>query len=226
MGKMSNRIVCAHCDGEAVGVREERSVTVGRRSAIVEVDFARCNDCRGEFFLAGQLELAQRKASDAIRRAEGLQLAGEIRAIRQRLGLSQLQFERLLGVGPKTVVRWEGGTVFQNRATDSLLRLVDALPEAAIVLARWHGVELPAHSGEEKVFHAVWAAWKPVEAELTSSEALLRLATSPWRHSVKRRGTVDPSVLKLLGVQQNLFKPKNRIEGSSSLQEDRLALTA
>jgi len=68
---------------------------------------------------------------------------GEIRAIRERLRLTQRAFEKLLGVGPKTAVRWEKGTVFQNRSTDSLLRLVDAQPESARFLARIHDVTLP-----------------------------------------------------------------------------------
>jgi len=67
----------------------------------------------------------------------------DIRGIRERLGLTQHAFEKLLGVGPKTVVRWEKGTVFQNGSTDSLLRVIDALPEAARFLAGVHGVALP-----------------------------------------------------------------------------------
>ncbi len=69
----------------------------------------------------------------------------EIRDVRKRLGLTQHAFEKLLGVGPKTVVRWERGTVFQNRSTDSLLRVIDVVPESAQFLARLKGVTLPDH---------------------------------------------------------------------------------
>lgn len=86
-----------------------------------------------------------RRASDAIRQAEGLLSSEAIRDIRKGLGLTQQVFERLLGVGPKTVVRWEKGTVFQNRSTDSPLRIIDALPESARFLARLHGVQLRDH---------------------------------------------------------------------------------
>jgi hypothetical protein len=41
------------------------------------------------------------------------------------------------------VVRWEKGTVFQNRSTDSLLRVVAEFPEVARFLAGLHGVVLP-----------------------------------------------------------------------------------
>ena len=40
------------------------------------------------------------------------------------------------------LVRWEKGTVFQNKATDSLLRLIDRFREAAGFLGGLHGVEV------------------------------------------------------------------------------------
>jgi HTH-type transcriptional regulator/antitoxin MqsA len=93
------------------------------------------------------MDATLRRASDAIRREEGLLSSKAIRGIRQNLGLTQHEFEKLLGVGPKTVVRWEKGTVFQNRSTDSLLRVIDALPESARFLARLHGVTLKDRPG-------------------------------------------------------------------------------
>jgi HTH-type transcriptional regulator / antitoxin MqsA len=88
------------------------------------------------------MEAVQMLASEKIRDREGLLRSSEIHSIRSRLHLSQQQFEQLLGVGPKTVVRWEGGTVFQNRATDSLLRLIADVPDVVPYLARRNGVEL------------------------------------------------------------------------------------
>jgi HTH-type transcriptional regulator/antitoxin MqsA len=105
--------------------------------------FSRCRACRGTFYAPGELDATLLQASEAIRREEGLLFPENIRKIRERLGLTQSAFEKLLGVGPKTVVRWEKGTVFQNRSTDSLLRLVDALPECGLLLARLHEVSLP-----------------------------------------------------------------------------------
>jgi HTH-type transcriptional regulator/antitoxin MqsA len=89
------------------------------------------------------MDATLRRASEAIRREEGLLMPDEIRGIRHHLGLTQEAFEKLLGVGPKTVVRWEKGTVFQNRSTDSLLRVVRAEPGAVLFLARLRAVNLP-----------------------------------------------------------------------------------
>jgi HTH-type transcriptional regulator/antitoxin MqsA len=119
---------------------EEREVSIGTRSAHVMDRFLRCSGCGEAFYLPGQMDATLSRASEAIRKREGLLTPVEIRTIRIRLGLSQHGFEQLLGVGPKTVVRWEKGTVFQNRATDSLLRVVAEFPEVARFLARLHGV--------------------------------------------------------------------------------------
>jgi HTH-type transcriptional regulator/antitoxin MqsA len=95
------------------------------------VEHGRCRGC-GEVYLtldgatAVQLEAARR-----LRQARGLLTPDEIRAIRASVGLTQAGFERLLGTGPKTVVRWEKGTVFQSATADKLMRLLAAHPELA-----------------------------------------------------------------------------------------------
>lgn len=88
------------------------------------------------------LDELQIRANELIRKEEGLLFPQQIEGIRNQLGLTQPQFERLLGVGPKTVVRWEKGTVFQNSATDSLLRVLRDVPEAAAYLASRQSVAL------------------------------------------------------------------------------------
>ena len=137
--------ICPVCGGHLNSVPEEREVRIGRRSARVVDEFERCDDCGETFYAPGQLDETLRRASDLIRQEEGLLSPATIRGIREKLGLTQKAFEDLLGVGPKTAVRWEKGTVFQNRSTDSLLRVIDALPESAVFLARLHGVPLRDH---------------------------------------------------------------------------------
>ena len=138
---------CPMCAGPAVPVSMVRDIHVGSRSAEVLDEFLRCTQCEQEFYLPGQMDGSQLRASAKMREEEGLLQPHEVRAIRQGLGLSQSDFERLLGVGPKTVVRWEKGTVFQNRATDALLRVVREVPGAARLLGERNGVELRAAIG-------------------------------------------------------------------------------
>ena len=134
---------CWMCEGTADLVNEEREVQIGSRKTVVLDEFFRCAACGEEFYLPGQMDASQIRACERIRAEDDLLQSSEIRTIRESLGLTQHDFERLLRVGPKTVVRWERGTVFQNRATDTLLRVIREFPEAARFLAERSGVSLP-----------------------------------------------------------------------------------
>lgn len=135
---------CPICGGAAAVVIAPGEISIGRRSVMVEDEYFECQQCKETFVSPEQMDRVQRRASAAIRAEEGLLLPAEIVEIRDSLGLSQSAFEKLLGVGPKTVVRWEKGTVFQNSATDALLRLVGEDRKNAVWLAKWHDVDLPS----------------------------------------------------------------------------------
>lgn len=131
---------CVECGGPMQPAREVRPVRVGKRKVAVEDEFFRCVACGGEAYGPGQMNESMRRATTAIRREDGLLLPDEILAIRTRLGLTQAGFEALLGVGAKTVVRWEKGTVFQNKATDQLLRVLRDVPGVSRYLAEGQGI--------------------------------------------------------------------------------------
>lgn len=142
---MENRpdtLLCHECEGEAHRVRLVRPLRIGARSVEVEDEIYRCA-CGEEFYAPGMMDDTLRRATAKIRTEDGLLAPDEVKAIRTRLGLTQPEFERLLGVGKNTVVRWERGTVPQSAATDSLLRLIERFPENAPFLAERHGVSLP-----------------------------------------------------------------------------------
>ena len=75
-----------------------------------------------------------KRASDVVHSTELLLTPDEIKALRHQIGLTQTEFERLLGAGPKTVLRWERGSVIQNGATDALRRVLRDVPEALAYL--------------------------------------------------------------------------------------------
>ncbi len=66
----------------------------------------------------------------------GLLTPTEIRAARERLGLSQQQLQELLGLGGNSLSRWETGRVYQSRSLDALLRIVFNVPEALAYVRR------------------------------------------------------------------------------------------
>jgi len=74
---------------------------------------------------------ARRLQEDAIavyRKKHGLLSADEIRAIRERFGLTQGELARLLHLGANTISRWEAGRNAQTEAMEMLLRLLRDLP--------------------------------------------------------------------------------------------------
>ena len=56
----------------------------------------------------------------------------EVKAIRERLGISQQKFALILGVSQRTVENWEQGRRHPTGAARSLLRIVEADPELAL----------------------------------------------------------------------------------------------
>lgn len=149
---------CPICDASGNRVRERREVTVGRRSVEVEHERYRCPECGEEWYTPDQMTRAQELAAREIRAAEGLLAPEAIRGIREALELSQADFERLLGFGPKTVGRWERGTVIPNASSDLLIRIVGSFPEVVRFLALKSGVALPESLAPSLRHDAEWRA--------------------------------------------------------------------
>lgn len=83
-----------------------------------------CDSCGEDFYTGAQAQASDRRLADVRRRNEGLLTGEEILGVRQAASLSQAQLEAALGVGAKTVVRWENGTAVQSKAADDVLRLI------------------------------------------------------------------------------------------------------
>ncbi|MEN6308982.1 MAG: type II TA system antitoxin MqsA family protein [Anaerohalosphaeraceae bacterium] len=60
----------------------------------------------------------------------GLLTPAEIRAIREKAGLTQAQISEKLGIGEKTYTRWESGKLLQNKSSDNLIRLFAQNPDS------------------------------------------------------------------------------------------------
>ena len=60
--------------------------------------------------------------------AEHLLQPGEIRAIRKKLKLTQVQAGTILGGGKKAFQKYESGEILPSRAISNLLRILEAQP--------------------------------------------------------------------------------------------------
>lgn len=129
---------CVNCGRKQFDlVRDEEVVTVrGRKYTVPDVERYRCRSCGEEILTGEQSELFDSQLVSMRRRAEGLLTPEQIKDVRERLGITQQLLSRLLGVGDKTVARWECGMVIQNKMADDLLRLLQRNPANVYVLAK------------------------------------------------------------------------------------------
>jgi putative zinc finger/helix-turn-helix YgiT family protein len=133
---------CPICGGTMDLVRKVRRIDIGQRSARVEDEFYRCRECKEQLYAPGMMDAVMRRAAAKIRDENGLLQPGQVAALREKLGLTPGDFDRLLGFEYSMADGWEDGTIPQEPVEDSLLRVLDAVPGAAQYLAEVHGVEL------------------------------------------------------------------------------------
>jgi HTH-type transcriptional regulator/antitoxin MqsA len=131
---MTSKRACPACRGPVTKIRAPREIRIGRRSVIVEDEFQRCQRCGNEFYQPEQMRATQIRAAEQIRTRLGLISPHRIRVLRSKLQLTQRQLEQALGVGPKTVVRWERGTVFPSMTSNKLLCLLEECPQTLSLL--------------------------------------------------------------------------------------------
>jgi putative zinc finger/helix-turn-helix YgiT family protein len=135
------------CGGTFHAAKQSRTVSLSGKPYSVEQDLFICSNCGEVRQTLTQLGNARRAAAAESRNALGLLAPDQIRSIREnRLHVTQSQLENALGLGAKTVVRWETGKVIQPKATDNLLRILDRDPSLLLFLAELHGVCLPAET--------------------------------------------------------------------------------
>lgn len=120
---------CPACGTKMVEKRGTLRLPVnGEEISVTSAAHLTCPKC-GEVVL--RFQDSKRLHEDAIalyRKKHRLLSADEIRAIRKRFGLTQVDLTHLLRLGANTVSRWESGRNVQTAAMDMLLRLIRDLP--------------------------------------------------------------------------------------------------
>ncbi len=131
MGTATVGPTCPICGARSI-VSTCAPLTVELRSGSYLVngfEYEHCSACQEDFHPAGQTDAIRAAASEIAREEAGFLQPGEIREMRMSLGLTQGDLERLLGVGEKTVGRWERGLFVQSKTADTLMRLLWTHPE-------------------------------------------------------------------------------------------------
>lgn len=147
---------CENCGKESVELVSEKGLHTTETGLELEYlkTFSRCSNCGDEFFTVAQSMAHSRAIVAAVRDALGLISPNRIVAARRRLGLTQSEFEHALGVGKKTVVRWERGTVAPSSAANGLLWVAERHPEVFLEYARERAAFDPILAGSNALFRA------------------------------------------------------------------------
>lgn len=142
---------CIECGAEMI-VSNDPIVEVfrGEKITVEGVEHYLCPACGEMEFDADTLDEWSAKIDAAYRRTKGLLSPSEIRAVRKLYGLTQEQFEQVLGVGPISATRWERGKVVQNKTVDTLIRIMRDNPRIARGLIEDAGIDEKCESGGVK----------------------------------------------------------------------------
>lgn len=141
---MSQPQICPSCGNPSEPYVGRLDVKVGRWSHQVEVEGHRCGKCGQELFDPELVQQALVQAARIVREVNGLVSPEQIKALRARHSLTQSALERMLDLGPKTIVRWERGTVAPNKMASKLIALLIDRPDLVSDFAIKAGIQLGA----------------------------------------------------------------------------------
>ena len=116
---------CPYCEQSVTTTLENETLAYGSGESVVglhvRLPVRHCEACDFHFID----EVGERIQTEAVYRHHGLLTPWEIRATRERRGLSRPAFAEITGLGEATIKRWETGAKTQNRANDRYLRLLN-----------------------------------------------------------------------------------------------------
>lgn len=116
---------CMNCDcnQEYIIKEEKRHCRVLDLEFDVSLKHAYCKSCGKEIFPHELWVNHDQVVYDEYRRRKGLLTSQQIKDIRKKRGLSQVELARFIRCGEKNIARYETGTI-QDRSFDLLIRLV------------------------------------------------------------------------------------------------------
>lgn len=144
---MNDKTLCPLCGEGHLTPRTEETVTdYAGKQGKVTLRFAECDACGSE--ITGDTDSrANKRAVLAFRKSvDGLLTGAEIRALRDKYGITQDQAARLFGGGPKAFSKYESDDVAHAESMNNLLRLIRQNEDAFWDLVALQGMtsELPA----------------------------------------------------------------------------------
>lgn len=122
---MFKKYYCPYCNKETEVHFESRREVYPVKGEDIYIDstVCVCTECNADLFVPEIEDENLKKAYTAYRLIKKLLLPEEIRRLREKYGLSQSAFAKILGMGEKTITRYENGSL-QDEVHNNLLFLI------------------------------------------------------------------------------------------------------
>jgi HTH-type transcriptional regulator/antitoxin MqsA len=121
---------CAQCGKPGLTFRRRPHVFEYKGATLKIDDYGIfvCPTCGEEYLDHVLIRETEPQIRNWQRQVDGLLTTDEIKAVRKKIGVSQAEFSRVLGGGPKSFAKYETGVVNQSAAMNQLLRLIRDVP--------------------------------------------------------------------------------------------------
>ena len=125
MEKKEHKEYCQKCN-EYVDYTVEKvnkTIKVKEETLDVEIYECYCAECGEKIFVYDYEKKNDVIVYDAYKKKVGLLTSVEIKEMRKKRHMTQIDLARFIGIGEKDITRYESGSI-QNKCIDNLLRLV------------------------------------------------------------------------------------------------------
>ncbi|HHR5847313.1 TPA: type II toxin-antitoxin system MqsA family antitoxin [Providencia alcalifaciens] len=100
-----------------------------------------CDECESEIASEEDAKFNKRAVTAFHKEVDGLLTGSELKAIRNKLGITQQQASVIFGGGPNSFTKYESDDVIQSAAMDSIIRLAIESVDAFDILCRKRGID-------------------------------------------------------------------------------------
>lgn len=122
--------------GRKMKILERAATYIVKGTSITFNEKIKVNEETGEEIYDPKLEQENDvKLYNEYRKLNSLLLPEEIKSIREKYGVTQVEFAQILGLGDKTITRYENGSL-QDMAQNNLIKIVGRNPEEFLKLLR------------------------------------------------------------------------------------------
>lgn len=171
-------MICCECGHEMRLTNEPMRETYRGEEIVVDgIERWSCDDCGNYVVPLEQADRLSRSLADAYAEEHHLLSPGEVRSARRELGMTQKEFESMLGVSSPSASRWESGKVAQSKPVDLLIRVARDVIGAAEYLI-----------GE--------TAGKVASARVPSADTGYKRFDGRWSCATKREDPADGATLR------------------------------